>query len=230
MGDCVDAAVLDEAGDLTVRRSALAAAACVACAAGCGGPAPVVVSVGFHNSWTIGGVPFSELEQRRVREIAVDTLRAAFSGFDVRVAEGVAASTNHIVVEDTPYSAPMYFSGVGLTRPTAAVSSVRVDGLLGAELSVLGCESILRCSTKTRHEMVAGLGVGIGATAAHELGHQRGLGFTHHASCDDCYDSVRSASYAHFFGRKHWSTDSLRAMRAVLRPVARPSSGSTPGV
>jgi hypothetical protein len=185
----------------------------------------VVVAVSFRNSWTIAGVPFNDDEQRRVRDVAVQTLREAFNGYDVDVVDDGREAPHRIIIEDTPYSSPMYFSGVGVTGPTATVSSVRVDGLFSAELSVLGCDSIARCRAKTRDELVTGLGVGIGATAAHELGHQRGLDFTRHTACDDCYDSARSTSYAHFFGRKHWSDEAVGIMRSRLPQVAanRPS-------
>jgi len=176
----------------------------------------------FHNSWTIGGVRLSDDEQRRVRDVAIHTLRQAFSGFDVVVVDDGVTAPHRIIVEDTPYSSPMYFSGVGVTAPTSTVSSVRADGLFGAELSVVGCESMTRCPAKTREQLVTGLGVGIGATAAHELGHQRGLAFTRHAACDDCYDSARSTSYAHFFGRKRWSEDAVRIMRSRLAESVRP--------
>jgi hypothetical protein len=203
-------------------RGGIVAVVLAISAVACGGRGPVTVSIEFRNSWTIGGVPLAAAEQRVVRSAAVGTLRAAFSAFDVRVAEDDRIASHRIVVSDTPYSAPMYFGGVGLTRATAADSSVHADGLFSAELTVLGCESMLRCAAKTREKLVVGLGVGIGATAAHELGHQRGLAFTHHAACDSCYDSATSTSFTHFFGRKHWSPDSLHAMRAVLQPRPQP--------
>ncbi len=208
------------------RGTVWAAAAALATSA-CRGPSAVGVSMSFGNSWTIAGERLTADEQRSVRDAAVRTLHEAFAGFDVEIVEAERGAPHKILVEDTPYSAPMYFSGVGVTLPTTTVSSVRADGLLGAELSVIGCESVTRCGAKTRQELLIGLGVGIGATAAHELGHQRGLDFTRHAACDDCYDSARSTSYTHFFGRKRWSGEALRIMRLRLRavpPRVQPSS------
>jgi hypothetical protein len=103
-----------------------------------------------------------------------------------------------------------------VTIPTATTSWIRFDSLYYAEMAVLGCDTVARCPSKTRAEIVGGLGVGIGATGAHELGHQRGLEFTRHSSCGDCYDGAASTSYAHFFGVKHWSPEALTSMRSRL--------------
>jgi hypothetical protein len=64
--------------------------------------------------------------------------------------------------------------------------------------------------------MVEALGRGIGATGAHELGHQVFLGFALDSTCDDCYDGRTSTTHDHFFGTKHWSNDALAVMRRVL--------------
>lgn len=176
--------------------------------------APVTVQVLFRNTWTISGVELTDEERRRIQDMALRTLRGAFAGFDVHV--GDAEAGHRIVVEDTPYSSKLYLGSVGVTVPTATVSSVRIDSLYYAELGVLRCETLVRCPAKTRDEIITGLGTGIGATAAHELGHQRGLEFTRHSACDECYDGTRATSYQHFFGEKHWSADALKIMTAVL--------------
>jgi len=95
------------------------------------------------------------------------------------------------------------------------VSSVRFDVLVNEELAAAACASLARCA-KPRAELLEGLGRGIGATAAHELGHQSGLAFARDSACEDCYDGKASASYVHFFGRKHWSDGALASMRAAL--------------
>ncbi len=61
--------------------------------------------------------------------------------------------------------------------------------------------------------MVEGLGRGIGATGAHELGHQRNFGFSRDVVCDSCYDSHTSESYVHFFGKKDWSKNAKDIMK-----------------
>src|SRR5206468_12541024 len=106
-----------------------------------------------------------------------------------------------------PYgSTPLFRApgAAGLTYPASTVSSVRFDVLFFAERSAAGCHDATPC-TKTRAELLEGLGRGIGATAAHELGHQAGIEFVRDSPCADCYDGNRSTSYAHFFETKHWS-------------------------
>src|SRR5438067_2243075 len=113
-------------------------------------------------------------------------------------------------------AAPPMAQVASIIAPAARVSSVRFDVLVNEELAAASCASLARC-TRTRVEMLDGLGRGIGATGAHELGHQAGLGFARDAPCDDCYDSKSSATSAHFFGRKHWSDAALARMRGTLR-------------
>jgi hypothetical protein len=78
------------------------------------------------------------------------------------------------------------------------------------------CQTFTGCDTKTRKQLLEGLGRGIGATAAHELGHQAGLEFSHDLQCDDCYDSHRADTVVHFFGVKRWSPAALAIMERVL--------------
>jgi len=199
-------------------RAAFVVAACALPAACSARAAPVDVSVAFVNTWRVAGETLGADDRAMVERSALDTLRRAFDGFAVRfeAATGPPAAGRVIRVEDTPYGR-LLFGAAGVTYPAARVSSVRFDVLVNAELAAAACASLARC-TKTRAEMLDGLGRGIGATGAHELGHQAGLGFARDAPCDECYDSKSSASYAHFFGRKHWSDAALVAMRARLPP------------
>jgi hypothetical protein len=71
--------------------------------------------------------------------------------------------------------------------------------------------------------LLDGFGKGIGATAAHELGHQAGFSFAIDSHCDDCYDGNTSTGYNHFFGTKHWSDRAMQIMRRVL-PTATVSN------
>ena len=82
-------------------------------------------------------------------------------------------------------------------------------------MAAAGCRGFAHC-TKTRAELLEGFGKGIGATAAHELGHQAGFGFAIDSHCEDCYDGNMSTGYNHFFGTKHWSDRALQIMRRVL--------------
>ena len=106
-----------------------------------------------------------------------------------------------------------------MTYPASIVSSVRFDVLMFEELAAAGCRDAMTC-TKTRTELLEGLGRGVGATAAHELGHQAGFRFVRDSPCDDCYDGNRSTSYAHFFETKHWSPEAAAVMSRVLPPAS----------
>jgi len=175
------------------------------------------VSVTFNNSWRVAGDALTVSEQTRIRDLAFTTLRTAFDGFEVRFTDAAKAQRS-IRIEDTPYSRTMNFGASGLTYPVSLVSSVRFDILANNVLTSVDCRRLDGCRAKTRQELVDGLGRGVGATAAHELGHQAGLGFSHDAQCDDCYDGRSSTSYAHFFGTKHWSDGEVETMRRVLDP------------
>lgn len=78
--------------------------------------------------------------------------------------------------------------------------------------------TVLRIRAAGGDDLVEALARGIGATAAHELGHQYGLGFTHDVSCSDCYDGGTSDTRAHYFGPLHWSQRAQEEMKKVLPP------------
>jgi len=102
-----------------------------------------------------------------------------------------------------------------VTYTVTRTSTVYLDVLYNMELAATTCQS-LSCDSKTRAELLDGLGRAIGATAAHELGHQAGFGFSRDSPCDDCYDSHSAANAAHFFAIKHWSDDAVTIMNRVL--------------
>lgn len=176
---------------------------------------PISVGVVFDNFWNLGKQTLTESEKALLKETAFQTLRSAFAGFSVRFSEGPSGD-RVIKVGETAYGSSFYFGTVGMTYPNARISSVQFDVLRNLELTVSGCEDIVACETKTRKEMVEGLGRGVGATCAHELGHQAGFWFALDSPCNDCYDGLASKSDKHFFGRKHWSPDALAIMRRVL--------------
>ena len=169
----------------------------------------------FANSWKVGGEPLTDGEQLRIKAAARGAMRTAFAGFDVAVSETPPAA-RMIRVEDTPYGQLTFFGAAGVTYPAAHTSSVRFDILANLLLSVVQCHGLTHCSALPRAALVDGLGRGIGATAAHELGHQAGFRFALDSACDDCYDSNASSSFAHFFGSKHWSDRATRIMQRTL--------------
>jgi hypothetical protein len=191
---------------------------------------PLQVGVVFENGWRPGNETVTDREKTLVEDTALGTLREAYRAFDVQFSRGPSAR-RLIRIEEGPSQgfSPARWSypgAVGATVPITTVSSVRVDSLYRAELAAVRCKGLAACATKTRLQLLEGLGRGIGATAAHELGHQAGLHFSRDANCDDCYDSDRANTYVHFFGAKHWSSGSLAIMQRVLAPSARRSPGS----
>jgi hypothetical protein len=201
---------------VTGRRFAFAIVLIAALAVSCRSRSePVTVAVTFANSWKVGGEPLSDEEQLRVRAAALGAMRRAFAGFDVVVSDAPPA-TRMVRVEDTPYGRLTLFGAAGVTYPAAHTSSVRFDILANLLLAVVQCHDLTHCSAMPRAALVDGLGRGIGATAAHELGHQAGFRFALDSACDDCYDSNASTSFAHFFASKHWSDRALHIMERTL--------------
>jgi hypothetical protein len=183
---------------------------------GCSHREPLTVAVAFENSWQVGAVALSAPEQARVRQAALATMREAFAGFDVTFVE-MPRGPRLIRVEDTPYGRMQFFGAAGVTYPASYASSVRFDVLANLELAAVQCRDFAHCPAIPRDRLVEGLGRGVGATAAHELGHQAGFRFGLDSRCGDCYDSNESSSYAHFFGPLRWSDRALQIMRRTLR-------------
>jgi hypothetical protein len=185
---------------------------------------PVRIGLVFDNDWQMGRDVLTRQEQARVKAVALETLQVAFRGFDVTVREGRDA--DRLVIVDQGFVAGLRPAGqpapVGETLPFAWVSRVHFDELCGTLLTVAGCAGAAAHCTKTRAELVEGLGRGIGGTAAHELGHQTGFRFALDARCDACYDGGTSNTVEHFFGSQHWSEAALAIMRRVLPPAGPP--------
>jgi len=194
-------------------------------------PEPLRVAVTFANTWRVGGDELTAEERSRLAGTALGAMRDAFSGFDVVIVEAPSGA-RLIRVEDTP-PVRTTFGAAGVTYPAARTSSVRFDVLANLELAVVHCRDLAHCAAMPRGALVDGLGRGVGATAAHELGHQAGFRFALDSRCDDCYDGAASTSYAHFFGRKHWSDRALQIMvrtlprRDPLTPGSTSSSKTT---
>jgi hypothetical protein len=132
---------------------------------------------------------------------------------------------NHQIVVDSGYTPGLVPRGqpapVGETLPFAVISRVHFEEVCHALLAVVGCIDINERCEKSRRDLVEALGRGIGATAAHELGHQVGFRFAVDAPCDGCYDGRTAQTYEHFFAEQHWSDAALSIMRGVLPPDVR---------
>jgi len=171
----------------------------------------------FDNDWRLDATTLTSAEQVAIKAAALQSLQRAFRGFDVTVREG--RSADRLAIVDTGYVPGLRRRGqpgpVGETLPFARASYVHFDELFQTLLAVAGCADLAGCR-KTREEMIEGLGRGIGATAAHEIGHQTGFNFAIDAMCDACYDGQTSKTDEHFFGSPHWSDAARERMRRVL--------------
>jgi hypothetical protein len=184
----------------------MAAAATPACVST---PHAIQVGVVFGDSWTLGPVALTNEETSVLRAVALATLRKAYGGFAVDFEE--RADRERVIRLERFLFRP------GSTAIGSRVSIVNLDAIHLTALAVTGCHDIVACAAYPRAMLVDALGRGIGATAAHELGHQAGLLFVRDSNCDVCYDGASSKSRAHFFGEKHWSNEALVIMNRVLR-------------
>jgi hypothetical protein len=183
------------------------------------------IGLAFDNQWMVDRETLTGAEQTVTKALALRTLRDAFRGFDVTVAEGHIG--DRLVVVDQGYVAAFGPRGqpapVGETFALAVISRVHFEEIVATLLTVAGCRGIAGDCAKTRSELLEGLGRGIGASAAHELGHQMGLRFSVDAACNACYDGHTANTYEHFFADLHWSPAGRSIMQRVLpRQVSAP--------
>lgn len=203
---------LDPSGEMTMTETAIVIGALVVLATIVGGilflkyrNVVTTVSWEWKNKWTDveGDGELKEEEVAMVKLTAQQTFRKAYSGFNVTISEG---AQRKIIVQP-------WFGNAGQTF--GYESTVWYESLRSSMRNIL----IDRKIKKDRAELIEGLGRGIGATAAHELGHQPGLYFaTDTTKGADYYDSheVGLDSYSHFFGEKSWSPFAMEKMKQVL--------------
>jgi Glucodextranase, domain B len=184
------------------------------------------VTVGVSFDPTIPGlVPLSQDESndewRSVKDGALKAMQDAYKGYAVTLGlrEPQKSCDRYIYVKNSREE------GDGATIGLFKFSDVHFFTVLATLQNLVGCptaQTLDACATQTgrsRAELVAALAKGIGVTAAHELGHQFGFGFTNDVlGCLDCYDSSTGVgSWAKFFyGTLRWSTDAQKVMRKVL--------------
>jgi RHS repeat-associated protein len=179
----------------------------------------ISVAVAVNNDWSFGNEPGDTLnnyEQGTVKDAAFQEMRAAYTGYAVFFSEGPSGPREIRV--DNGGGQP------GETMLTSVVSEVHLEALALTMERLLNCRSLTDCETAgyDRMYLLTSLGKGLGATCAHELGHQAGLHYTEDIVCPDCYDSDTAATSAHFFGTLHWSDAAAARMKNVL-PGGGPS-------
>jgi RHS repeat-associated protein len=167
-----------------------------------------VVSLVWSNDFLLptsrGGTSSADVvspsEVAEVKLWTYQTMRLAYSGWAVVISEG--GGTNRIVINQA------YPNSAGDTRPFASTSDVNLNQLA----------AMARTHTPAgapRTELLAALGRGIGATAAHEFAHQMGVDHQDHDAFSYDYDSADVPQ--HFYGQLHWTGSARTILERKLR-------------
>lgn len=170
---------------------------------------PVRASWVWKNSWRSidGKKSLNDDEINIIKQTAYATFKKAFSGYTVDSVEGEGGNRKIVISDELG-------SGVGATYPTTYLSTVYFPNVKATLGAVVTSNNINKNST----EMLEALGRGLGATAAHELGHQFGLEFSTHPKSQGFYDTeaLNETSVDHFFGELRWSPFAMEKMNNVL--------------
>jgi RHS repeat-associated protein len=170
---------------------------------------PIRASWKWENTWeSIDGKGLlNESEILTVKQTAYATFKEAFSGFNVNSIEGGGGDREI-------YVSKQLGDGVGATYPISKSSIVYYPNMRFTLNEVVKSNNL----SKTRFEMIEALGKGLGATAAHEIGHQYGLEFISHQPAQGFYNTkeLNSTSVDHFFGKLKWSPDTFEKMNSLL--------------
>jgi RHS repeat-associated protein len=163
----------------------------------------------WENNWTSPDEKglLNDGEIQIVKQTAYATFKRAYTGFNVDSIEGLGGNREiHI--------SRLLDEGVGNTYPSSKSSTVFYPNMVSTLLQVVRTNRLV----KNRAELIEALGNGIGATAAHELGHQASLGFTTHISAQGFYDTkgLDGTSTDHFFGVLRWSPEAIELIDGSL--------------
>jgi RHS repeat-associated protein len=172
---------------------------------------PISVSWKWENDWndinTDGRLSDSEIQT--VKEMAYLSFNKAYAGFNVKIVENSTATRGVHVSKMSGDPRSEHDSEMGATYGTSRESTVFYPGVMMALKAVVKNNNLV----KSRGELIEALGRGIGATAAHELGHQYGLAYTDDIRASGYYDTFGVAENAgpeHFFGELRWSETALK--------------------
>jgi RHS repeat-associated protein len=169
----------------------------------------ITVGLEWTDNWELrSGDSLSGSEVDSLKAEAMRTLRAAYVGFRVLFNES-GMGQRKIRIRNQRHG-----TALGETLNTSLESDVfLIDHR--ESLDAVTAENRIKVGRK---EYVEALGRGLGATAAHELGHQAPLWYVFDRAADpSTYDHYRG-SYELFFTQKRWSKFALDRMNDVLPP------------
>jgi RHS repeat-associated protein len=167
----------------------------------------ITVGVDWSSDWELHPKEMlngSEIDL--VKTTAMETLRRAYTGFRVLFNES-GYGYRKIRIRNQRHG-----SALGETLNVSTESTVFLIDHLESLDDVVRMNHL-----KTgRREYLEALGRGLGATAAHELGHQAGLGYVYDRLVDPSTYDFYQGNYELFFTEKHWSRFALERMRDVI--------------
>jgi RHS repeat-associated protein len=159
----------------------------------------------------------SSAEIQDVKSTAKTEFERAYRGFNVEIDE---TAERKIIINDD-WGSGMGTSG-GTENGSTAPAGFSATSFVYYNVLKFGINEINSKMglNKSRSELVHGLGQGIGATAAHELGHQANLEYISHNVTQGYYDSKETTAEGggdtHFFGQLKWTPEALEKMNRVL--------------
>jgi RHS repeat-associated protein len=171
----------------------------------------ITVGVEFPAAWDLGRDTLEQPVIDLVKQTALQTMRDAYKDYNVLFNEGGGA--RKIKVHNKVGQA------VGVTWVTNGFSDLYLENFYNPLTNQLKCYPLSECVREGHYDwntIAMALGRGIGATGAHELGHQVGLNFVQDIACDSCYDSDTAETRDHFFGPLNWSERAKRKMDIIL--------------
>jgi RHS repeat-associated protein len=160
-----------------------------------------VVSFEWQNEFTLGGGRFTAEEVELVKLWTYQTMRLAYSGYRVLVSEG-GRGTNRMIVK----RGGAYNDYAGSTILGSIASEINYDLLADRALNYAP-------NKQDRREIAAGIGRGVGATAAHEFGHQVGLRWMDTTRDPNTYDFHSSDRFSQYYGQLHWLPQNLAELQ-----------------
>jgi hypothetical protein len=165
------------------------------------------------------GLGVTAQEQDQVLEVALGTLRDAYKAFLVTFT--ASATEKRLIYIKNGIGG----GAAGITHEVDYFSNVYFWTVANTLLDTVGCgdKVLVACTTRSRPDLLNALGRGLGATMAHELGHQNSLWWTTHRAPESCYDHLTSVTLRHFFGLPlEWSDEAIARMRDILLPAPPP--------